>query len=54
MKALSLTIALLGLVGSAGAHVADLPPLQHALEHGWLALVLAPLLLLLRTGRARR
>ncbi|MCG6965850.1 MAG: hypothetical protein LJE59_05020 [Chromatiaceae bacterium] len=46
MKAFSLTIPLFGLVGVAHAHVAGLPPLQHALEHGWLALVVAPLVLL--------
>jgi len=51
MKTLLPLIPLLGLTGNAQAHVADLPPLQHALEHGWIALVLLPLLLLLLPGR---
>ena len=51
MKSLGPMIALLSLAGGAQAHVADLPLLQHALEHGWLALVLLPLLLLLPLSR---
>lgn len=54
MKSLTLMIALFSLVGSAQAHVADMPLLQHALEHGWLALALAPLLVLLPARRGRR
>ncbi len=41
------------LAGSAWAHVAEVPPLQHVFEHAWLLLALAPLLLLL-PGLARR
>ena len=54
MRSLYSTIALLALAGSAQAHAADLAPLAHALEHGWLALLLAPLLALLPVGRGRR
>ena len=50
----AMAIALATLGGTAHAHVADLPLLQHALEHGWLALVLLPLLLLLLPLRGER
>lgn len=53
MRAFFITTPLLGLVGAAHAHPADAALLQHALEHGWLALVLLPLLLLLPIGRSR-
>ncbi len=43
------------VAGNAHAHVADAPLLQHALEHGWLVLIVLPLLLgLLPLGRTRR
>lgn len=51
MKTPLLMTALLSLAGGAQAHVADLPLLQHALEHGWIALLPLPLLLLLLPGR---
>lgn len=55
MRSMALTITLLGLTGAAKAHVADLPLLQHALEHGWAAVAVLPLLvLLLPMFRARR
>lgn len=38
----------------AHAHIAEMPLLQHGLEHGWLALFLLPLLLLLATGLRKR
>jgi len=51
MKTLFLMTALFSLAGGAQAHVAELPLLQHALEHGWIALFLLPLLLLLLPSR---
>ena len=47
MKGIMLTMLLLLTAPQAQAHVADLAWLQHGLEHGWLALLLVPLLLLL-------
>ena len=56
MKVRVLLILLMsGLAGSAGAHVANLPPLEHAADHLWLLLTLLPVLLLLvpALGRLR-
>ena len=47
MKYLISLCVLLVLSGVSQAHVADMPLLQHALEHGWLALAVVPALLLL-------
>jgi hypothetical protein len=55
MKRLTTATGLFALSGGAWAHVAELPLLQHALEHGWLVALLIPLLLLLLPlGRERR
>jgi hypothetical protein len=53
MKGLKLIMPLLLTAPQAQAHVADLAWLQHGLEHGWLALSLVPLLLLLLPVRRR-
>ena len=53
MNKIVLTSLLIAGAGSASAHVADSPTLQHAAEHGWLFLALLPLVLL-RLGRIRR
>ncbi len=55
MRMLPILFALLSLPAVAAAHISDMPLLQHALEHGWLVLVVIPLLLfLLPFGRSRR
>lgn len=55
MKHLIIAIGLFAASSGAWAHVAEVSLLQHALEHGWLALLLIPLLLLLLPlGRERR
>lgn len=53
MKTIIITSLLIAGAGSAGAHVADTPVLQHTAEHGWLILALLPLVLL-PLGRSRR
>lgn len=47
---------LLALSGAAQAHVANVPAMQHAAEHLWLALLLLPLVghVLWRLYRRRR
>lgn len=47
MRTLSILFVLLGLPAVAAAHISDMPLLQHALEHGWLVLLVIPLLLFL-------
>jgi hypothetical protein len=55
MKSFARLTVLIGLPGVASAHVADMPLLQHAIEHGWLVLAIVPLMaLLLPLGRERR
>ena len=55
MRLLPILLALLSLPAVAAAHISDIPLLQHAFEHGWLVLVVVPLLLLLLPlGRRRR
>jgi hypothetical protein len=55
MKRLFTMTPMLAASGAVQAHAADLPLLQHALEHGWLTLLIVPaLLLLLPLGRERR
>jgi hypothetical protein len=52
---LTALIVLAALPGVASAHAADMPLLQHAIEHGWLVLAVVPLLaLLMPLGRERR
>lgn len=53
MKGFELIMPLLLLAPQAQAHVADMAWLQHGLEHGWLALLPLPLLLLLLPMRRR-
>jgi hypothetical protein len=53
MKGFQLIMPLFLTAPQAQAH-ADMAWLQHGLEHGWLALVLVPLLLLLPIRRRER
>jgi len=55
MKAKSIFVVLLLLmVSGAQAHVAGTEPIRHALEHGWLLLLLLPVLGLLAPLFRRR
>jgi hypothetical protein len=53
MKGIKLIMPLLLTAPQAQAHVADMAWLQRGLEHGWLALLPVPLLLLLLPQRGR-
>lgn len=54
MKGFQLIMPLLLTAPQAQAHVADMAWLQHGLEHGWLTLLLLPLVLLLLPLPRRR
>ena len=53
MKTSAMIVPLFAMIGSANAHVADLPAVEHAAGHVWLALALVPLLALLPLLRRR-
>ena len=54
MKCLGRLTCFSGLAGSAQAHVADMPVMVHAVEHGWLLLTVVALVAILSPLFRRR